>query len=240
MSVFAELPMQLIKRVAYKLNGFGPRPNRPRPHLATFNRAVFHRSLYLQGLYSSIESIPGSIVECGVGQGQGTALWISLALLEGKNRRVWAFDSFEGFPALAAEDEATDAFEEGLQEYRQFDIPYVRQTLIDFGIASADIDRSASFVKGFIPDSCDKYDGSEIALLYIDLDIFEGYRDALLYFFDKVSPNGVIAFDEYLKPLDTHKWPVAVKAINEFLDARGLRNHLQVCPLTGNRYLIKT
>lgn len=225
---------QLIKRMANKLIKGEHRPN-----LRTLNRAAFHRCLYLRGLYSSIETVSGSLVECGVGQGQSLALWVSLTLIEGRDRRVWAFDSFEGFPAkLVAEDEAS-AFTKGLQEYRQFDIPYVRKTLMDFGLASADIDRQVSMVKGFIPDSCEKYDGSEIALLYIDLDIYEGYRDALSIFFDKVSHGGIVAFDEYLKPLDTHKWPGAAKAINEFLDARDLRNHLQVCPLTGNRYLVK-
>jgi hypothetical protein len=194
----------------------------------------------MRDLFSRIESIPGVVVECGVGQGNGLASWLSLSLIEGSNRKIWAFDSFQGFPPLAVEDEATESFSQGLREYRQFDIPYVRKTLLEFGLSSTDIDRQISLVKGFIPDSCENYDGSKIALLYVDLDIYEGYRDSLSFFYDKVNPGGVIAFDEYLKPLDTHKWPGAAKAINEFLDAKGLRHLLQCCPLTGNRFIIKS
>lgn len=95
-------------------------------------------------------------------------------------------------------------------------------------------------VKGFIPDSLDSYDQGEIALLYIDLDIYEGYRDSLVYFWDIVRPGGIIAFDEYYKPLDTHKWPGAAKAINEFLDNKGLRDSLQRDHLTGNAYIVKS
>lgn len=215
-----------------------------RANLTVLNRSAFHRALYLRDLFSRIEFVPGVVVECGVGQGNGLALWTRinfdcLTLIEGRNRKIWAFDSFEGFPQLAAEDEATKNFSRSLEEYRQFNIPYVRKTLLDFGLSSADIDRQISLVKGFIPDSCKNYDGGAIALLYIDLDIYEGYRDCLAFFYDKVSPGGVIAFDEYLKPLDTHKWPCAAKAINEFLDAKSLRHLLQCCPLTGNRYIIK-
>ena len=195
--------------------------------------------LYFRGLFSRIESILGVVVECGVGQGNGLALWTSLTLIEGRNRKIWAFDSFEGFPPLAVEDEAIEEFSQGLGEYRHFNIPYVRNTLLDYGLSSTDIDRQISLVKGFIPDSCKNYDGSKIALLYIDLDIYEGYRDSLSFFYEKVNPGGVIAFDEYLKPLDTHKWPGAAKAINEFLDAKGLRHLLQCCPLTGNRFILK-
>lgn len=212
----------------------------PRGHLGIFNRAALHRILFISDLFRRVEKVPGAVVECGVGQGRGLAVWTSLVLLEKTNRKVWAFDSFKGFPALAAEDEATMEFERGLEEYRQFDIPYVRQTLLDFGLSPVDIDRQITMIKGFIPDSLKNYDSAPVALLYVDLDIYEGYRDSLAFFYDKVSPGGVIAFDEYFKPLDTHKWPGAAKAINEFLDSRGLRKHLERDPLTGNAYFIKT
>jgi len=209
------------------------------PNWSTFNQRLFHRCFYLNNLYSKIDNVPGVIVECGVGQGRGLALWLSLSLIEGRNRHIWAFDSFEGFPPLVEHDEATSAFEKGLQEYHQFDIPYVLKTLLDFGLSLADTERNLSFVKGFIPDSCENYNGGEIALLYIDLDIYEGYRDSLRFFYDKVRSGGIIAFDEYLKPLDTHKWPGAAKAINEFLNSHNIFERLEICPLTGNRFIIK-
>jgi len=75
------------------------------------------------------------------------------------------------------------------------------------------------------------------ALLYIVLDICEVYRDALLFLFGKIGPDGVFAFDQYLKPLYARKWPGSAKAIIEFLGTRGLCDCLQSCALTENRYL---
>jgi O-methyltransferase len=207
--------------------------------LAKFDVKHLSRALSCNKYFEIIHNIDGSVVEAGVGQGRGLAIWASLALNEGKNRKVWAFDSFEGFPPLVAQDEASADFTKGLDEYKKFDIPYVRSTLIEFGLSINDIDRTISVVKGFIPNSCKMYNGGVIALLYLDLDIYEGYRDALAFFYDKVSPGGVIAFDEYLKPLDTHKWPGAARAINEFLEDKGLYSNVRICKLTGNRFLVK-
>lgn len=211
----------------------------PRSHLTLFTRAILHRAQYQQDLFRRIEGVPGALVECGVGQGGGLAVWLSFLLRENRGRRLWAFDSFEGFPPLSDADNPSPEFRAGLSEYAQFNIPYVRKTLIDFGHSAVDIDSQIVMVKGFIPDSLESYDGGSVALLYVDLDIYEGYRDSLAYFWDKLSPGGIVAFDEYMKPLDTHKWPGAAKAVNEFLDARGLRSALQFDPMTGNAFIIK-
>ena len=153
-------------------------------------------------------------MECGVGQGRGLAALTSLVLLEKTNRKVWGIDSYEGFPILVAEDQASVEFERSLEQYRQFDIPYVLKTLRDFGLSTVDIDRHVTLIKGFIPDSLKSYDSAPVALLYLDLDIYESYKDSLHFFYDLVTPGGVIALDEYCKPLDTYKWPGAAKAIN--------------------------
>jgi hypothetical protein len=208
-------------------------------HLPKFDNKHLLKGLSYSTYFELIKHIDGVVVEAGVGQGRGLSIWTTLTLKEGKSRKIWAFDSFEGFPPLVNQDEASDHFEKGLSEYKKFDIPYVRSTLIEFGISANDIDRTISMVKGFIPNSCEMYNGGTIALLSLDLDIYEGYRDSLTFFYDKVSPGGVIVFDEYLKPLDTHKWPGAAKAINEFLDAKDLHSNIRICNLTGNRFIIK-
>jgi len=61
-------------------------------------------------LYSSIEPVPGSVVECRLSQRQGLALLISLTLNQGRNRRLWAFDRICELPTFVAEDEAAKAF----------------------------------------------------------------------------------------------------------------------------------
>lgn len=208
-------------------------------NLALFDERQLRRGLYFQKLISMIADVPGAIIECGVGQGRGLAVLCSLAALENKDRRLWAFDSFEGFPGLTNEDQADESFISSLKEYEAFDLRYVHNTLLQFGISRSDIDRRISIAKGFIPDSLALYDGQPVAFLHLDLDIYDSYKEALNYFYDLVSPSGIIAFDEYNKLLDVAKWPGAIKAINEFIELRGLKESLIKDSLTGNYYLVK-
>jgi len=208
-------------------------------NLGVFNESLMRRTLYMARLLTEVGGVSGSIIECGVGQGRGLAVWASLSLLAQDNRHIWAFDSFEGFPPLAPEDKATADFEASLGEYRQFNIPYVMATLRQFGISDSDINRRIAFAKGFIPESLVLFDKKPIALLHLDLDIYEPYKAALEFFWEFVSPGGIVAFDEYDKAFDVHKWPGAQKAVNEFLDARGMRGNLERDPGCGNVYLRK-
>ena len=209
------------------------------PNLALFDEKALRRALYFCELLSMVSNVDGAVVECGVGQGRGLAILCSLTALEKKHRTLWAFDSFEGFPQLSAEDRTDAAFENALSEYKTFDVAYVYKTLLDFGISRSDIDRRIAFAKGFIPDSLNSYDGNPIALLHIDLDIYESYKAALEFFWENVSQGGVVAFDEYNKPLDVAKWPGASKAVNQFLDSRDLRSDLVKDSSTGNVYIVK-
>jgi hypothetical protein len=209
-----------------------PQPGR----LLPLNRQALQRCLYFERRLQSVSSVPGAIIECGVGQGFGLALWASLT----KGRLVWAFDSFEGFPAFAPEDKASEATQAAYRkQYRQFTVPYVHSLLIEFGLSRADIDQRIAFAKGFIPESLSLYDGKPIALLHLDLDIYEPYKAALAYFWDLVSPGGVVLFDEYNKAMDVAKFPGAQIAVNEFLAARGLRHLLQRDPAYGNSFIQK-
>ena len=70
-------------------------------------RSNLTRFLALYEIYKRILPVKGSIVECGVFRGFGTMTWAKLsAILEPVNltRRIYGFDSFSGFPALAAVD----------------------------------------------------------------------------------------------------------------------------------------
>ncbi len=207
-------------------------------NLPAFNQPTLLRALYFARLLSSVRNVEGAIVECGVGEGFGLAVWTALSMVEPNHRLIWAFDSFEGFPKLS-KDSDNMSVEESLSEYKAFTIPYVLATLQQFGISRSDINRRIAFAKGYIPESLSLYDGKPVALINIDLDIYDSYKAALEFFWDRLAPGGIAMFDEYNKAGDIHKWPGAQKAINEFLDARNLRESLQRDPLYGNAYIQK-
>ena len=68
------------------------------------------RFLVLYEIFNKILNVKGSIVECGVNQGYGVMSWAKLsAILEPVNltRRVYGFDTFEGFPELSDKDQSS-------------------------------------------------------------------------------------------------------------------------------------
>ena len=208
-------------------------------NLKIFNDKILKRSLYFNNFFKIIENIEGTILECGVGEGVTLSILCSLNLLEKKDRLIWGFDSFEGFPKPTKEDDLNQEKIKGLEDYKVFNIEYVYKTLTEFGISKADIDRKIILAKGFMPESFSLYDSKPIALLHLDLDLYLSYKDSINFFYDKVAKGGIIAFDEYNKPMDIAKWPGAVKAINEFLDSKNLRDSIIKNSITGNIYFIK-
>ena len=232
--------MQILKKMIRKVVPANSQV-KSSSHLRVYDEKYLRRSFYLYELFKRVEKIEGSVIECGVGEGQTRALFCSLITLENTDRSLWGFDTYEGFPEPAPQDELdnNEKMKKRLESYRKFDVKWVRKTLLDFGISASDIDRRIVFAKGVIPNSLSLYDNHPVALLHLDLDIYSSYKEAMNFFWDKVTPGGIIAFDEYNKPMDIYKWPGAGKAINEFLDSKNLRSKLVKDKSTGNVYLVK-
>ncbi|OGD10324.1 MAG: hypothetical protein A2Y86_04070 [Candidatus Aminicenantes bacterium RBG_13_62_12] len=186
---------------------------------------------YLSGLYERIAAVEGSVVECGVGKGITLLILTALALSEGKGRSVWGFDSFEGFPEPTSQDASARMPKKG--EWSGTSPEDIRLFLEKAGISREDIGRAVTLVPGFFENSLSSYDGSPIAFLHVDVDLYESYHAVLKSLFRFVSPGGVILFDEY----GDYKWPGAKKAVDAFL--RGKHRHLEQEALSGKYFIIK-
>ena len=69
------------------------------------------RLLALYELFKKVLNVKGSIIECGIYRGFGLMAWANMsAILEPANitRRIYGFDTFEGFTSCGEEDK-TDA-----------------------------------------------------------------------------------------------------------------------------------
>ncbi len=65
------------------------------------------RLIALYEIFKKVIDVKGSVVECGVNQGFGIMTWAKLsAILEPTNltRRIYGFDTFEGFPEVSEQD----------------------------------------------------------------------------------------------------------------------------------------
>ncbi len=188
---------------------------------------------YFLKRYQEIKNIDGDIVECGVGRGR-TFLFFAFFLSEDpKARMLWGFDSFEGFPEPALQDKSSRNPYKG--ERNNTTIEYVLWLLKDSGISKEVIDTKIRLVKGFFDKSLSSYSGEKIALLHLDGDLYESYRDPLALLYPKVAKGGLILFDEY----DDPAFPGARKAIDEYFTKIGVTPIVHFDALSGTHYMVK-
>lgn len=183
-----------------------------------FDALTAARFRHFNQLYLRTREVPGDIVECGVCQGRSVAMLLLAMKLEGEQvKRLWAFDSFEGFPDPTPEDTSDRQPAAGqlavtLEQARRF----IDEIVMDPQFVAS----RAQFVKGFFEDTLALMQDRRIALLHLDVDLYSSYKTCLESLWDRVSPGGIVTFDEFVR--GQVKFPGGVKAITEFFDGKGL------------------
>lgn len=210
------------------------RSNRIEPIVGTQYPDV-QRFLYFYRLFQRIEGIDGDVVECGVWRGR-SLLWLSIFVKEElRGRKVWGFDTFEGFPTPGGEDQSHRRLQRG--ELGDTSIPYVSNLLLRAGLDRPFVTSQLTLIKGLFQESLTKYRGEGIAFLNLDVDLYDSYRTCLEQLYPQVVPGGVVVFDEYLNTKEHTKFPGAQRAIDEYLgEAVAL---LQRDDATGKYFLVK-
>jgi O-methyltransferase len=174
-----------------------------------------------------VTNVPGDFVECGVGNGRSLTLLCHYAAEQG--RRVYGYDSFEGFPAPSREDTSTRNPRKG--EWNHISVATTTWVLRHAGFSTDWIAENVELRKGFFNETVSQHTNA-ISFLHIDADLYQSYVDALPLY-RLVSPGGVILFDDY--GLD--EWPGATKAVDEFVAREGLE--LQYEATMSRHYVIK-
>jgi hypothetical protein len=185
------------------------------------------RFLVLYEIFKKILDVKGSIIECGVNQGNGIISWAKLsAILEPVNltRRVYGFDTFEGFPNFSEKDRSctSEHVKKGDLAADTFDEIY----------GLADINDSTRFlghvpkielIKGDATKTIPKFIEDKphllVSLLFLDFDLYEPTKTALEHFYPRMPKGSMIAFDELDNPL----WPGETQAMIEFCKEKKLR-----------------
>lgn len=149
-------------------------------------------------LYKKIIDLPGDVVELGVFKG-GSFMQFSAfrELLENAySRKIIGFDLFGEFPK--AQNEADALFREKwvVETNNEYLTKEELQKALDFkGIKNTEL------VKGDIAQTVPEYVKNNahmrIALLHIDVDIYEPAKIGLEYLYDRVVGGGVIILDDY-------------------------------------------
>lgn len=173
-------------------------------------RQHLKRFLAMYELFKLALPVKGSVLECGVFRGFGLMSWAKLsAILEPENltRRIYGFDTFDGFPSLAAKDQnAHTQTHVGDLRASSFDELTQLIELYDQDRFLGHIPK-VSLVKGDIAVTAPKFIEENphllISLLFIDCDLYEPTLAALRNFLPRMPRGAILAFDE----LDNPQWP---------------------------------
>lgn len=196
------------------------------------------RFLALYEIFKRVLPVKGSIVECGVNHGFGLMSWAKFsAILEPVNltRRIYGFDTFEGFPSVAAQDRSA-ASRHVKQGDLAADVHDELTQLVDIYDSTRFLGHvnKVKLVRGdatqTIPAFVDEHPHLVISLLYMDFDLYEPTKVALEHFLPRMPRGAVLAFDELDNPL----WPGETLAMLEAHAKRPLRlERLEFDPYIG-------
>lgn len=187
-------------------------------------RINLKRFLILYELYKKVLPVKGSVVDCGVYRGFSFTSWIKLGSIlepENFNRRVYGFDSFEGFTNLSRFDSNrnTETFVGDLSSDSELEIKELIK-VYDQDRVLGHIPR-AEIIKGdvreTIPNFIEENPHIVISLLFLDLDLYEPTKVALENLVPRMSKGSLLVFDE----LDNPQWPGETLAL---LHSLGIRN----------------
>lgn len=132
----------------------------------------------------------GDFVETGVYIGTSSSIMMNtLMSFDTCDRKMWAFDSFEGLPAPQKEDH-------GQGKSGEFNV--TEATFIENLKKLGDYDATRLIItKGWFKDTCPKSEVKQIAFLRLDGDIFASTWDSISALYDRVVPGGYIYVDDY-------------------------------------------
>lgn len=171
-------------------------------------------------LFERIKSVPGLVVECGVGRGTTFTMLAYLAGCQGRDIR--GYDSFKGFPEPSPEDAGWRNPQKGewkCNEALVWKHLHDSQVFAMFPAMKRWI--LAAYLEDILPnDAYYFYSRFPIAFLHLDVDLYRSYKYALENLWPHVSPGGIVLLDEYAEYSDKHpteeKWPGATKAVDDY------------------------
>jgi hypothetical protein len=173
-------------------------------------RQHLKRFLAMYEVFKLAMPVKGSIIECGVFRGFGLMAWAKLsAMLEPENltRRIYGFDTFEGFPEIVQQDQSAftnvqpgdlcaNSYDELIQLIREYDKDRFLGHIPKVELIRGNITRT-------LPEFVAAHPHLVVSLLYLDADMYEPTKVALETVIPRMPKGAILAFDE----LDNPIWP---------------------------------
>lgn len=177
------------------------------------------------------KNIQGDFVECGVWKG-GSIMAMIYKLLELNilDRKIWAFDTYEGMTEPGDDDiDFQNKTAKELMDQKIANIlcisAYEETTtnILNTGYPHNMI----QFVKGRVEETIPRSNVEQIALLRLDTDWYESTMAELNYFYPKLVKGGILIIDDY------GHWKGCKKAVDEYFHKINEPIHLDEIDYTG-------
>lgn len=189
-------------------------------------RQHLKRFLALYEVFKLVLPVKGSVIECGVWRGFSLMAWAKLStMLEPENltRRIYGFDTFEGFPSVHDIDRSafkanergelsSDSYDELFQLIKEYDADRFLGHIGKVELIRGDMAKT-------IPEFIERHQHLMVSLLFIDCDLYEPTRTALEHFLPRMPKGAIVAFDD----LDNPIWPGETLAILETVGLNKLK-----------------
>jgi len=193
----------------------------------TLKRQVLSRLIYYYELYRKITDVQGVICEFGVQWGATLATLMNLrGMLEPFNhaRKIYGFDTFEGFAAVAPEDG-------GFSNPGQYTVrPRYEETLeqilaLHEGLSPLPHIRKFKLVRGDASETFPRWlqdnPHAIVAMAIFDMDVYRPTRDVLEQILPRLTKGSLLVFDE----LNCEYFPGETQAVSEVLGLSKLALH---------------
>lgn len=162
---------------------------------------------HLQGLVDlvdAVKNIPGDIVEIGSYKCGGTIILAAASEICSPHKKVFAFDTFSGMPAVSEADQHKAG------DFGDVDFEEVKK--VTSALSNIEL------VQGRHEDTVPNFSPQPVSLLFLDSDLYRSHLVSLQHFWPLLSKNGIAVF---------HDWNTAdclgvKKAISEFFGTRML------------------
>jgi hypothetical protein len=188
-------------------------------HPSRIAKSIMHWEIYKQ-----ITNLPGVILECGVFKGASLIRFATYReMLESPySRKVIGFDAFGKFPSTSDNDDSK--FISRFESEAGDGISKNNLESIITQKAFNNIELIEGNVLETLPLYVEANPHLKIALLHIDVDVYDATKCCLEYLFDKVVMGGIIILDDYSAVVG------ATKAIDEFIMKCDNDLHIQKNP----------
>jgi len=152
-------------------------------------------------LFKMALDIPGAIIECGVHRGNSLMLYFHLSMLlepYARNRTIIGFDTFEGFRSIS-KDHDPENVHESIFSDTDYDILEKLINMNDKIRPLSNIPR-CELIKGDIVKTVPEFINTRpdlgVAMLIIDVDIYEPTKVALNSFIPLMPKGSIVVLDE--------------------------------------------